>query len=271
MPELPDVEAVRRHLVSQGLVDRRITAVDLLWPRAVRSPSPEDFAAGVVGRRIEDIRRRAKYLIFDLDGSPGLTLVLHLRMTGSIVVQRAGERHRYTRNVLVLDRGEELCFVDPRKLGAMWLVGDEEEALGRLGPEPLEDGFTPGVLARRLSRRAPVKALLCDQSIIAGIGNIYADEVLFAASIHPLKPGRDLSKGRNRRLHGAIVSRLSDAVERMAPLAGAQGPATESEAGIETLLVPRTEGAPCSRCGASIERVVVRGRSSYFCPRCQKA
>ena len=272
MPELPDVEAVRRHLISQGLVGRRITGADLLLPKAVRVPSPTQFQADVAGRRFEEIGRRAKFLVFDLDGRPGLTLILHLRMTGSLKLTRAGDdRPHHTRNVFTLDSGGELCFVDPRKLGTMSLVADAADVLAGLGPEPLDAGFTPKVLAHQLSRRtAPVKALLCDQAVVAGIGNIYADEVLFLARIGPLRPGRDLSARDNRRLHEAIVGRLSEAVEQMAPLASAEGPPTESTEGLEALLVPRSEGAPCSRCGASIARVVVRGRSSYYCRRCQK-
>ena len=271
MPELPDVETVRRYLISQGLVGRTIVGSQILWPRAIRSSSEEDFRSGVLGQRITDIRRRGKYLILDLDGHPTLVLVLHLRMTGSLLIKEAGlETPRHTRNVLLLDGGAELCFVDPRKLGAMWLVTDEADVTASLGPEPLDPGFTPKVLARRLSgRAAPVKALLCDQGVVAGIGNIYADEVLFASGIHPLRQGRLLSSDETRRLHRAIVDRLAEAIQQLAPLVGGADLATESPKGRELLLVPRSEGVPCGVCGASISRVAVRGRSSFFCSRCQ--
>ena len=231
MPELPDVEAVRQYLVSQGLVARTITGAELLWPRAVRTPSADEFKVEVSGRRIREVRRRGKYLVLPLDGRPKRTLVLHLRMTGSLLVQQAGlDRPRHTRNVLLLDGDLELCFVAPRKLGAMWLVRDEAEVLAGLGPEPLDQAFTPELLARRLSGRgAPVKALLCDQSIVAGIGNIYADEVLFLAGIHPLRPGRQMSAEEIQRLHEAIVSRLAEATKLLAPLVAAGGPPTEGE------------------------------------------
>jgi len=191
-------------------------------------------------------------------------------MTGSLLVKEAGlERPRYTRNVLVLEDNRELCFVDPRKLGVMWLVGDEVDVLAHLGPEPLAPAFTPEVLVQRLSgRTAPVKALLCDQSIVAGIGNIYADEVLFFSGVRPLRPGRLLSPADVQRLHSAIVGRLTEAVQQLSHLAGT-GPATESPEGRERLLVPRSDGSPCGTCATPISRVVVRGRSSYFCPRCQ--
>ena len=271
LPELPDVETIRRYLVSQGLVGRTIVGAQILWPRAVRSPSEEDFRSGVLGRRITDIRRRGKYLILDLDGHPTLVLVLHLRMTGSLLVREVGlERPRHTRNVLLLDGGGELCFVDPRKLGAMWLVADEADVTAGLGPEPLDPAFTPKVLARRLSgRTAPVKALLCDQGVVAGIGNIYADEVLFASGIHPLRQGGLFAPEETQRLHRAIVDRLAEAIQQLAPLAGRADLATESPEGRERLLVPRSEGVPCCVCDTSISRVPIRGRSSFFCSRCQ--
>ena len=271
MPELPDVETVRRYLATQGLVGRAITGAQILWPRAVRSPSEEEFVSEVSGRRITDIRRRGKYLLLDLDGRPAQVLVLHFRMTGSLLVREAGlEKPRHTRNVLTLEDGSELCFVDPRKLGVMWLVDDETDVLAGLGPEPLDPAFTPGVLAQRLSGRAvPVKALLCDQGIVAGIGNIYADEVLFASGIHPLKRGGLLSPDEVQRLHRAIVDRLTEAIHQLAPLPGGAGPATASPEGRERLLVPRSEGLPCGACGTPVSRIVVRGRSSYFCRRCQ--
>jgi formamidopyrimidine-DNA glycosylase len=237
----------------------------------VRAPSFEEFKSGVLDQRIADIWRRGKYLILDLAGDPTLVLVLHLGMTGSLLVKdRVTEQPRYTRNVLFLDGGEELCFVDPRKLGAMWLVPDESDVTAGLGPEPLDSAFTPEVLARRLSgRTAPLKALLCDQRIVAGIGNIYADEVLFASGIHPLRRGGMLTSAETRRLHRTIVDRLEEAIQQLAPLAEGAGPATDSPEGRERLLMPRSEEAPCCVCQAPISRVAVRGRSTFFCPRCQ--
>ena len=238
---------------------------------AVRAPSPERFESGVRGRRISDIQRRAKYLIFRLDERTGPSLIFHLRMTGSLVVQPARRtRPRHTRNVLLLDGGAELCFVDSRKLGAMWLVTDESDVLAGLGPEPLDASFTADQLALRLSgRSAPIKALLCDQSVVAGIGNIYADEVLFVSKIHPLRPGGELSARDSKRLHEAIVSRLTEATERLVPLVSMGGPPTESEGRGQLLLVPRSEGERCTRGRGHIRRIVVRGRGTYFCPRCQ--
>ena len=271
MPELPDVESTRRYLVSQGLLGRTVSGVELLWPRALRTPSPDEFESGISGRRIRDIRRRAKYLILALDGRPDRSLILHLRMTGSLVVVPAGqERPRYTRNVILLEGGIDLCFVDSRKLGMMWLVQDEDEVLAGLGPEPLDPSFTPDVLAGRLAGRdAPVKALLCDQAVVAGLGNIYADEVLLLAGVHPLKTGSQMSAEEVRLLHGAIVTRLPEATDLLMPLVAGGRPPTEAEQGLELLALPRSEGLPCKRCDTPVKRIPVRGRSSYFCPRCQ--
>ena len=271
MPELPDVEAVRRYLLSRGLVGRTVLGAKLLWPRAIREPSASQFRSEIRGRKIHDVRRRAKYLILELNGLPPRSLVFHLRMTGGLVLLSAEEeRPRHTRNVLVLSDRWELCFVDPRKLGMMWLVEHESEVLAGLGPEPLDPAFTTEALGERLLRRnAPVKALLCDQAVVAGIGNIYADEILFSAGIRPMKIGTRLRRKQLEMLHRVIVERLSEAVEALTPLAGSDGPPTESERGRETLRVPRSEGAPCTHCGTLISRLVVRGRSSYFCSKCQ--
>ena len=271
MPELPEVEATRRHLVSQGLVGRTITGVELLWAGAARGLSAEAFTSDVSGRRIRDVRRRGKYLILALTGRPGRALVLHLRMTGSLLVQAHGaERPTYTRNVLLLDGGLELRFVDPRKLGTMRLVSDEAEVLAGLGPEPLDPEFTPEGLAGRLSgRTAPVKALLCDQAFVAGIGNLYADEVLFLACIYPLTPGGGLSLEDARRLHEAIVERLSEATQALVPWYAQRGQPDYGGSRPELLLLPRKEGAECTHCGEPVRRIIVRGRSSYFCPRRQ--
>ncbi|MFQ5860136.1 MAG: bifunctional DNA-formamidopyrimidine glycosylase/DNA-(apurinic or apyrimidinic site) lyase [Dehalococcoidia bacterium] len=269
MPELPDVEAIRRYLVAAGLPGRRIREVTLLWPRAVREPSPEEFRRQVRGRRIQELRRRAKFLLLPLDA--GGTLILHLRMTGSLLLEPFSQpRHPLARTIFALDDGRELRFVDPRKLGMLWLVEDAASVLAGLGPEPLEPRFTPQVLAQRLNRRqVPIKALLCDQSVVAGLGNIYADEVLFAAGIHPLERAADLAPDAVQRLHRAIQEVLPRAAERLARLLPIGGPPTESEEGLKLLAVPRREGEACPRCGTPVRRLVLRGRSAYLCPRCQ--
>ena len=269
MPELPDVEALRRHLVAQGLPGRTFTGATILWPRAVKTPPLEDFVLGITGRRIDELGRRAKFLLLRLDN--GQSLIVHLRMTGLLLLEPAAEpQHPMTRNYFSLDDGRELRFVDPRKLGMLWLVASEGQVLDGLGPEPLEPSFTSQVLQGRLNgRKAPVKALLCDQAIIAGIGNIYADEVLYASGIHPLTLGSDITTPQLAKMHQAIVDVLSKAIDRLATVVASAGPPTESQEGLLTLQVPRREGQSCYRCGDAIRRVPVRGRSTYFCPKCQ--
>ena len=270
MPELPDVEATRRYLVAQDIVGRSFTGVTLHWPRAVREPSPEQFRRLLIGKTVKDVGRRAKFLLFELDHG---TLVLHLRMTGSLLlVPESVVTHPLTRTQFDLDDGRRLLFVDGRKLGAMRLVEDTSSLLGRLGPEPLESGFTPPVLAERLKgRSAPIKPLLLEQGLIAGIGNIYADEVLFASGIHPMRRASDITLKEIERLHGVIQKILSEATDRLTGMLPIAAPPTESAEGAKILLVPGNEGAPCRRCGTAVRRQVIRGRSAYFCPGCQPA
>jgi formamidopyrimidine-DNA glycosylase len=270
MPELPDVEATRRYLQSSGLAGRSVRNVELFWSRAVKEPGLEDFVLTLCGQRIEDVGRRAKFLLFPLE--QGWTLVMHLRMTGSLLVEDADEpRPAMTRNLYVLDDGRELRFVDPRKLGQIWLVEDTDSLLGRLGPEPLGPGFTVDVLQSCLAKRsAPIKALLCDQAVIAGIGNIYADELLFASGIHPLLPGSGLSSQQVERLHAEIEPMLTAATDTLTASMPFHGPPTESAEGLQRLKVPRGRNGVCSRCGGEITRVPVRGRSTYYCQACQE-
>ena len=274
MPELPDIEALRLYLLDQGILGRSLSGVTVLWHRAVRRPSSEAFVERATGCRIDGLRRRAKYLVFKLhraSGEPDLSMIVHLGMTGALVFRPSDlEPPRYTWTIFHLDGPRDLCFPDPRKLGKLWLVEDENEIFAGLGPEPLDTAFTTEELGRRLAgRTAPVKALFCDQSVVAGIGNIYADEVLFAAGIHPLTRGGDISERDVERLHRAIAELLPAATVRLSGLIKNGTPPTESERGLEGLVVPRSEGEPCSACGTPVERVTIRGRSSYFCPRQQ--
>ena len=268
MPELPDVEAVRRYLIASGVVESRITGATLGWPRAVVEPSAGEFTWRVTGRTVLDVGRRAKFLYLPLDTG---TLVVHLRMTGNLEVVAPSTPARIRHSaVFNLSNGRELRFTDPRRLGKLWLVDDTAPLFDKLGPEPLKATFTVGLLAERLGRRrAPIKPVLLEQGVIAGIGNIYADEVLFCARVHPTRPAADLTDVEMGRLHACIVSVLKDAVEALTSVVPSGGPSTESERGRQMLGVPRQEGAPCSRCGTPVTRLVLRGRSAYFCGACQ--
>ncbi|HEX73884.1 MAG TPA: bifunctional DNA-formamidopyrimidine glycosylase/DNA-(apurinic or apyrimidinic site) lyase [Dehalococcoidia bacterium] len=270
MPELPEVETIKNELLPY-LVNRRITGVTLFWEGIVRQPSAAEFSSCLKGKRIIEVARRGKYLIFSLTSSEAL--VIHLKMTGSLLLRSASaEPDKFIRAILHLDNGSEIRFRDPRKFGVMWLVKDADTVVAKLGPEPLEAGFTPQVLAERLrNRKAPIKALLFDQTFIAGIGNMYADEALFAARIHPLRSGGSLSPEEIESLYGAIQRVLWSAI-------GNKGASTDTyfrpdgtrgAAHFEFQVAHRLGGKLCSNCGTPIERIVVRNRGTYFCPKCQ--
>ncbi|MBA7507247.1 Formamidopyrimidine-DNA glycosylase [subsurface metagenome] len=271
MPELPEVETIKNELPPY-IVGHRITSVTLLWDGVVRQPSVEEFYSRLIGQRITEVARRGKYLILGLTSNE--VLIIHLKMSGSLLLKPASaEPDKYIRAILHLDKETELHFRDPRKLGAMWLVEDKNAIVGKLGPEPLEADFTPEVLAQRLNNRtAPIKALLCDQAFIAGIGNMYADEALFAARIHPLRLGKSLSQDEVERLHSAIRKTLWSAI-------GYKGASVDTyfrpggELGIahfQFQVAHYLSGKLCPVCGTPIQRIPIRNRGSYFCPKCQR-
>jgi formamidopyrimidine-DNA glycosylase len=198
---------------------------------------------------------------------------MHLKMSGSLLLNPLpADTDKYTRAVIHLDNDSRLVFRDPRKFGAMWLVDDRNAVVGNLGPEPLDKGFTPKALARLLENRsAPIKALLCDQSLIAGVGNMYADEALFAAGIHPLKPGGKLTPEEIKRLHHAIREVLKKAIgNKGASIVNYYRPGGETGTAHFEFKVAHRGGEACPVCGTTIQRIPVRNRGSYFCPRCQQ-
>jgi formamidopyrimidine-DNA glycosylase len=273
VPELPEVETIRRDL-SPRIVGRTITAVRIT-PDAVPlidGASPAAFERRLKGRRIERIDRRGKYLLFRLSG--GLWLIVHLRMTGALLYRDGHARaaaDRYVRAVIALDDGTELRYADLRKLGTLRLVDTLEDVVGRLGPEPLHARFTAARLRQAIGRRkAPIKAVLLDQRALAGLGNIYADEALFAARIHPLRRADTLSEAENRRLHRSIRRVLRDALDNRGAsfrdYVDGGGRAGSHQFHVKVF---RRTGQPCYVCGAEIERTKVGGRSTHFCPRCQ--
>lgn len=273
MPELPEVQTVAAEL-HERLSGRTIMGAEVLWPRTVGHPSPEEFAAEIMGAQVEGVGRRAKYVVVRLNG--GGRLLIHLRMTGRITIEPAGApRDPHTRLVLRLDGGDELRFADTRKFGRFYLLAPGEEppqrSFAALGPEPLEEEFTPDLFAARVTtRRGNVKAALLDQRLVAGLGNIYADEALFRSRIHPRRTLESLMPDEIAALHAAIVYTLQRAVgsggtsfsdyrTTWGHLGGYQ----------EELSVFRQTGAPCPNCGTPIERDVVAGRGTHYCPRCQ--
>lgn len=270
MPELPEVETIKNELLPH-VVGHRITGITLFWDGIVRQPSVEEFCSRLTGQGLTEAARRGKYLIFSL--TSGEILILHLRMTGSLLLKPlSAEPDKFIRVIFYLDNETQLFFRDPRKLGAMWLVEDASAIVGKLGPEPLETGFTPQALGQRLANRAaPIKALLCDQTFVAGIGNMYADEALFAAGIHPLRSGGSLSGDEVERLHHTIQQVLWSAI-------GNKGASVDTYFRPDGTLgtahfgfkVAHRGGEPCPICGTPIARIPIRNRGSYFCPKCQR-
>jgi formamidopyrimidine-DNA glycosylase len=266
MPELPEVETIKNELMAH-VIGRDVTGVNLLWAGIVRQPSAEQFCSRVIGQRIAGLTRRGKYLLFDL--SSGEILVMHLKMTGSLILNPADDR--FMRAMFHLGDGTRLGFRDPRKFGVMWLTGDRNTVADRLGPEPLEPGFTPDVLAGRLRHRvAPIKPVLIDQSVIAGIGNMYADEALFEAKINPLRPAGSLSGDEIKRLYDAIRGVLRSAIgNKGASVQNYFRPGGELGTAHFEFRVAHGLGKSCPNCGTLIKRIKVRSRGTYFCPRCQ--
>ncbi len=265
MPELPDVETVVRAL-RRRTVGRRIRGVTILSPSTIRSPGPRAFTRLVRGRTIRAVGRRGKYLLIDLDGR--LMMIAHLRLTGDLVVARATEpRPRHTRVVFTLD-GRELRFVDQRRFGHVDLIDlarpgavAEWVERRRLGAEPLDPAFTLRRFREILrGRRGALKALLLRQDLIAGIGNLYADEILFRTRLRPTRPVTSLRPADVARLHRTIRGVLRRAVERLSRYGRSGG----------ALLAARRRGGTCPRCGRALRTATVGGRTTYYCALCQR-
>jgi formamidopyrimidine-DNA glycosylase len=275
LPELPEVEITRRHLEA-AMVGRAIVRATIGHPRTARfNASPAEVESRLTGRWVRSLGRHGKFLVADLD--EGYTMVAHLGMSGRFTLTTSDvEQVAHTHLVALLDDGTEIRFVDPRTFGFI-AVFDEDEvadsALSRLGPDAWETPPSPEDLATRLAARtAPIKALLLDQGPLAGLGNIYADEVLHRARIHPLTPGGDLDVGQLGALLSAIADVLAVAIESggttLDDLAYLLPDGTAGE-NLGRLAVYGRIDQPCPVCGTPVERIVVRQRSSHFCPKCQ--
>jgi formamidopyrimidine-DNA glycosylase len=270
VPELPEVETIRRHLapVVGGQVLERVSVID---PRWCDPAAPDELAAAVEGRRVERLDRRGKWLIWEL--SDEVHLVMHLRMTGNLIL---AEEAPYTRVRIVLGSGDHVLFTDPRRFGTgVVLLGDEardEYFSTRVGVEPLSPDFTADALrdAAR-GRRQPVKAFLLSQERVAGVGNIYADEVLFRARIHPQRPVGTLRRAQIAELHEAVIRVLNDGIDaKGASIDDFRNPDGAKGYFQDRFLVHLREGEPCVRCGATIRKMRAAGRGTYVCPRCQR-
>jgi formamidopyrimidine-DNA glycosylase len=274
VPELPEVETVRRTLYDK-LVGRTIEQIEILTPRQIYYPDTDTFRAELEGAAFSGLGRRGKYLLLRLGP---LTLVCHLRMSGHLYVCDPDRpRDKHTHVVFHLSDGKELRYEDQRKFGGFHLLGPTGEGcppgLANLGPEPLSDDFTPVVLAEALiNRRAPVKAVLLDQSAVAGLGNIYVDESLFCAQVHPERPADSLRAEEVDRLYLCIRSVLERAVAKRGTTFSLyfDGDAKAGDMYDELQVFDRT-GQPCPRCGTPIVKLAVAQRGSHVCPTCQRA
>jgi formamidopyrimidine-DNA glycosylase len=275
VPELPEVEITRRHL-ERALTGRSLADVVVSHPRTARhNSSPEEVEDRLRGRLVTEVGRKGKFLLVSLDD--GQTMVAHLGMSGRFsVAEPEEEKPAHTHFVARLDNGTEVRFVDPRTFGFVAALDEDEMAVSgvaRLGPDAWGDRPQAEILAERLrGRTAPIKALLLDQGPISGLGNIYADEALHRAGIHPQTPAGDLGLERLSLLSDAIGAVLESAIDgggtTLDDLAYLLPDGLPGE-NLDRLRVYGREDEPCTGCGSPIERVVIRARSSYFCPHCQ--
>lgn len=269
MPELPEVETVVRALRAP-LVGRTFTeGAKSLWPRQVIIPPVEELSVRLVGQTITAVNRRGKYILIELN--KGDTLIVHLKMTGHLsVVPSDTPLHKHDRATFPLDNGT-LRFRDMRKFGRIYLVADAQTVVGKLGPEPLTAEFTPQILAERLlGRKRPLKPLLLDQTTLAGLGNIYVDEALFHANLHPKRLAHTLQNNEIMALHMAIQHVLQLGINREgASISNYVKPDGTKGNMQDEVKVFRRTGQPCYTCATTIERIKLGGRSTHFCPNCQ--
>jgi formamidopyrimidine-DNA glycosylase len=272
LPELPEVETIRRDLLPR-VVGRTIAEVRVIpgSERLIQAPSPEELCRSLAGRRIENLSRHGKYLFFRL--GDGRHLVVHLGMTGALLHRSSdAPRDAYERIIFELDDKSELRYTDLRKFGALSLVGNLGPLRARLGPDALADGFSAEALRSTIERRrAPIKAVMMDQAAVAGLGNIYSEEALFRARIRPQRAAYRLRKKEVARLHEAIGQVLHEAMghrgSSFRDYVDADGREGQHQWHVR---VYRRTDEPCYTCGRPIKRIVVGGRSTHFCPRCQK-
>ena len=276
MPELPEVETIARRL-RPALAGRRIERAQVFWPRTIALPSAAAFTRRVRGQSIESVGRRGKYLLFHLSPVRGDVLITHLRMTGDFTLKPKGTPlDPYVRVRFALSGAHELWFTDVRKFGRMALTHEPDAVLGHLGPEPLSRQFTPARLASIVrGRSTPIKPMLLDQARIAGLGNIYADEALHYAAVHPRRPAGSLTSKEITHLHEGIQFVLRKGIRlggstladfRFRDPFGNPGKMQEE---FVVYHDPRSEQKICPRCGTRVTHLVIAQRSAHFCPGCQ--
>jgi len=268
MPELPEVETIVRCLrepqstYGASVVDGRIVGVKVVWPRTISNIEPKKFIERITGQLITTLTRRGKFLVFTLSN---YTLLIHLRMSGDLRLEDAGAADRkHDRLILNFQNRTRMAFNDTRKFGRVWLVGNPEEILGKLGPEPLDDDFNAEKFFSMLqSHSRQIKPLLMDQHFLAGLGNIYTDEALHTAKIHPLTRSDRITQEESGHLHAAIRSVLKEGIRRNG--ASIDWVYRGGEFQNQFRAYGRT-GEPCPDCGAEIQRIVVGQRGPHICP-----
>lgn len=269
MPELPEVETIKNELLPH-VINRRITGVEIRRDSTVRGLTPDELKLHLLGRRIEKLDRYGKYLLFTLDG--GGYLAMHMKLTGSLWVTADGAvGPDYVKAVLSLDSGEKIFLRDPRTFARIWLVNNVSEITDKLGPEPLAGTFSPASLAACFKgKSAPIKSLLIDQVVLAGIGNMYADEILYEAKIDPRRAVSSLTPAEIGQIHRSIGRVLRQGIaSKGASVQDFYRPSGEEGREQFNFKVAHQRKAICP-CGSRIERIVVRGRGTYYCPNCQK-
>ena len=273
MPELPEVESVRLSL-APALEGRTLARVRITDPRLTRPLDPDVVARELEGERVAAVDRRGKYLIVRFES--GRALLIHLRMTGSVLTGAAAsaEKDAHRRAVVTLDDGADIAYRDVRRFGTWLLLEPSEVDVyldARVGKEPLAEAYRARDLAAKLqNRRAPVKAALLDQRTVAGVGNIYADEALWRARVHPLTPAAALDLGEVRALHRGVRQALRLGIARQgSTLRDYRLPDGESGGMQDEFKVYGRGGEPCDRCGTPIDKIRVAGRGTWYCPRCQ--
>ena len=276
MPELPEVQTIVGDLKAAGIEGNVITGAKVFWARTIAEPSAGAFCRRIKGQKISAIRRRGKFIVFDF--TKGDNLLMHLRMSGRLhLISGESPRKKHEHVILSFRGGKQLRFHDTRKFGRIYLTTDANKILGRLGPEPLADGFTRKILARRLGpRRRQLKPLLLDQTFIAGLGNIYVDEALWESRIHPCRLAASLTETEIRALYQAIPRVLKRGLKNLGTSLGTgkanfYSIARHQGRNRDELKVFRRTGRPCPRCRTKIQRIIVGQRSTHICPKCQRS
>jgi len=274
MPELPEVETIRRDL-EKRVRGKRVEKVVIKSEKFIKVPSSiAEFIERMKGRTLSKIKRRGKYLILELDSKDNL--IIHLKLTGQLIYSPEGKELAYTRVIFIFQNKTQLSFTDMRGFGGLWLIPDEEFSmvpfLQNLGPEPLEDDFTLDKFRILLKgRKGNIKALLMDQTFIAGIGNIYSQEALFLAGIHPKRDTTTLIDREIKDLYNNLLATLREAISYRGSSVDAYVDLNGEKGDYEShLRVYGRQGKGCFRCGAVIEKIKINGRGTCFCPVCQK-